>query len=257
MSIGEKGNMLIGAIVAGGTGRRMGTAVPKQFLKLGDRIVLLRSVDAFLACDEIDTIVIGVPKEWVTYTKQLLDEAGYGGKRRRIRVTEGGVNRNETMWMMSEYAVEKLHAEEDAIMITHDAVRPFVTPEIIRRTCKMLLSSDDKTAVTAAIPATDTILRVNENKEVLEAPKRINMMQAQTPQTVYLGRWRKAYKKMTVAEREMRSDISGMYISAGYHVKVVDGDRTNMKITTPEDYEIAQRRVEAEKERAKESESNV
>ena len=65
--------MIIGAIVAGGTGRRMGTAVPKQFLKLGNRTILLRSVDAFLACEEIDTVIIGVPKEWVTYTKQLLD----------------------------------------------------------------------------------------------------------------------------------------------------------------------------------------
>ena len=235
--------MIIGAIVAGGTGRRIGTAVPKQFLKLGDRTILLRSVDAFLNCEEIDTVIVGVPKEWVTYTKQLLDEGGYGDKRGRVRVTEGGANRNETMWLITEYAVTKLKAMDGTIMVTHDAVRPFVTGDIIRRTIKMLLSADDRTGVTAAVPATDTILRVGDNAEVLEAPKRIQMMQAQTPQTVYLGMWRRVYKKLSAADREFRTDISGMYIAAGLRVKVVDGDRGNSKITTPEDFEAAKRRV--------------
>lgn len=241
--------MIIGAIVAGGTGRRMGTAVPKQFLKLGDRTILLRSVDAFLKCDEIDTVIVGVPKEWVMYTKQLMDEAGYGENRKRVRVTEGGANRNETMWLISEYAVSKLKASDSTIMVTHDAVRPFVTEDIIRRTIKMLQSADQKTGVTAAIPASDTILRVGDNSEVVEAPKRINMMHAQTPQTVYLGTWRRIYKKLSAADREFRTDISGMYIGAGLRVKVVDGAVGNSKITTPEDLEAARRRVldEAEK----------
>lgn len=235
--------MIIGAIVAGGTGRRMGTAVPKQFLKLGNRTILLRSVDAFLACEEIDTVIIGVPKEWVTYTKQLLDEAGYGDLRKKVRVTEGGANRNETMWSITEYAVTRLKAPDSTIMVTHDAVRPFVTGDIIRRTIKMLQSADEKTGVTAAIPASDTILRIGANSEVVEAPKRINMMHAQTPQTVYLGMWRRVYKRLSVADREFRTDISGMYISAGLRVKVVDGAVGNSKITTPEDLEAAKRRV--------------
>ena len=248
--------MVIGAIVAGGTGRRMGTAVPKQFLKLGKRTILLRSVDAFLACDEVDKVIVGVPKEWVTFTKQLMDEAGYGEKRTRIKVTEGGSNRNETMWKITEYAVEKLHADDMTVMVTHDAVRPFVTDDIIRSTIKMLVACGEKTGVTAAVPCTDTILRIGENAEVVETPKRINMMQAQTPQTVYLGTWRKVYKKLSAADREFRTDISGMYISAGLRVKVVDGDRGNSKITTPEDYEAAKRRVQDEEER-KEKQDNV
>jgi 2-C-methyl-D-erythritol 4-phosphate cytidylyltransferase len=248
--------MVIGAIVAGGTGRRMGTAVPKQFLKLGKRTILLRSVDAFLACDEVDKVIVGVPKEWVTFTKQLMDEAGYGEKRSRIKVTEGGSNRNETMWKITEYAVEKLHADDMTVLVTHDAVRPFVTDDIIRSTIKMLVACGEKTGVTAAVPCTDTILRIGENAEVVETPKRINMMQAQTPQTVYLGTWRKVYKKLSAADREFRTDISGMYISAGLRVKVVDGDRGNSKITTPEDYEAAKRRVQDEEER-KEKQDNV
>ncbi|MBO4653695.1 MAG: 2-C-methyl-D-erythritol 4-phosphate cytidylyltransferase [Lachnospiraceae bacterium] len=249
--------MVIGAIVAGGTGRRMGTAVPKQFLKLGNRTILLRSVDAFLDCDEIDKVIVGVPKEWVTFTKQLLDEAGYGERRSRVKVTEGGANRNETMWKITEYAVERLHADDMTIMVTHDAVRPFVTDDIIRSTIKMLVSCDEKTGVTAAVPCTDTILRIGANAEVVETPKRINMMQAQTPQTVYLGTWRKVYKKLSAADREFRTDISGMYISAGLRVKVVDGDRGNSKITTPEDYEAAKRRVQDEENNRKEPQDNV
>ena len=249
--------MVIGAIVAGGTGRRMGPAVPKQFLKLGSRTILLRSVDAFLECEEVDKVIVGVPKEWVTFTKQLLDEAGYGERRSRVKVTEGGANRNETMWKITEYAVEKLHADDMTILVTHDAVRPFVTDDIIRSTIKMLVACGEKTGVTAAVPCTDTILRIGDNSEVVETPKRINMMQAQTPQTVYLGTWRKVYKKLSEADREFRTDISGMYISAGLRVKVVDGDRGNSKITTPEDYEAAKRRVQDEENNRKETQDNV
>ena len=249
--------MVIGAIVAGGTGRRMGTAVPKQFLKLGSRTILLRSVDAFLECEEVDKVIVGVPKEWVTVTKLLLDEAGYGERRSRVKVTEGGANRNETMWKITEYAVEKLHADDMTILVTHDAVRPFVTDDIIRSTIKMLVACGEKTGVTAAVPCTDTILRIGDNSEVVETPKRINMMQAQTPQTVYLGTWRKVYKKLSEADREFRTDISGMYISAGLRVKVVDGDRGNSKITTPEDYEAAKRRVQDEENNRKETQDNV
>ncbi len=235
--------MIVGAIVAGGKGRRMGTEVPKQFLKLGDRTILLRSVDAFLECEEIDAVIIGVPKGWINYTKQLLDEGGYGKRRGIIRVTEGGVNRNETMWKITEFAVNRLQASNSDILITHDAVRPFVTSDIIRRTIRTLEASDKKTAVTAAVPATDTILRVDEDSVVVEAPRRIHMMHAQTPQTVYLGTWRKVYKKLTEADREFRTDVSGMYLSAGLCVKVVDGARGNIKITTPEDLEAARKRV--------------
>ena len=99
--------MIVGAIVAGGKGRRMGTEVPKQFLKLGDRTILLRSVDAFLECEEVDAVIIGVPKGWINYTKQLLDEGDYGKRRAIIRVTEGGANRNETMWKITDRFIKR------------------------------------------------------------------------------------------------------------------------------------------------------
>ena len=110
----------------------------------------------------------------------------------------------------------------------------------------MLVSADKKTAVTAAVPAVDTILRVDDDATVVEAPRRIHMMHAQTPQTVYLGTWRKVYRKLSEADREFRTDVSGMYLSAGLCVKVVDGARGNIKITTPEDLEAARKRVAQE-----------
>lgn len=228
--------MVIAAIVAGGSGARMGTTVPKQFLKLGDRSVLIRTVDVFVNHPQVDAVIIGVPKEWIRYTEQLL-EARYG-KRRRLRVTEGGASRNETLWKICQTA-ERYHPDDDSVLVTHDAVRPFVTTEMITACIEALNGESMETAATAAIPATDTILHVTEKGLVKDVPSRSSMMQAQTPQTMRLGAWKKLYPAMKASERELRTDVSGIFRAAGYRVKVVPGARTNIKITTPEDLEFA------------------
>ncbi len=232
--------MIIAAIVAGGAGRRMGSTVPKQFLKLGEKSILNWSVEAFLKHEMVEKIIVAVPKEWINYTKQLLDERNYGERRKRILVTEGGANRNETLWRITETAVNRLKAPKDTILITHDAVRPFVSEAVITACLQALMYSDEATAVTAAVPAQDTILHIGDDGSVKEVPKRSKMLLAQTPQSVYLGRFRELYARMTPAERELRTDISGIYIGAGLRVRTVPGDYANRKITTPEDYEAAQ-----------------
>ncbi|MBR5712834.1 MAG: 2-C-methyl-D-erythritol 4-phosphate cytidylyltransferase [Lachnospiraceae bacterium] len=235
--------MIIGAIVAGGSGSRMGTSIPKQFLRLGTKRILLWSVETFLNHPRMDAVIVGVPKEWLAYSAALFDDFVFGDKRRKILLTEGGANRNETLWRITETAIAKLGADADTILVTHDAVRPFVTKEAVTAGIETLSRAGKGFAVTTAIPATDTVLRVHENGEVREVPKRSRMLLAQTPQTVYLGEWRKVYERMTPDERELRTDISGCYIATGLRVLTVAGERGNVKITTPEDYEAALARV--------------
>lgn len=241
--------MVIGAIVAGGMGSRMGASVPKQFLRLGTRKILLWSVETFVNHPEVDAVIVGVPKEWLAYTGALFDDAVFGDRRRRILLTEGGANRNETIWRITETACNRLNAPADTILVTHDAVRPFVTERMISDNIAAIRKAGRGAAVTTAIPSVDTVLRLGDNGAVAEVPKRSSMWLAQTPQTVRIGEWRAMYTKMTLADRELRTDISGCYLAAGHPVFTVEGDRGNLKITTPEDYAAALARVsEAGKE---------
>ena len=245
--------MVIAAIVAGGMGSRMGTNIPKQFLRLGSRRILLWSVETFLHHPQVDTVVVGVPREWLAYAGALFDEQIPGERRRRVLLTEGGANRNETLWRITEVVMARCKAPRDTVLLTHDAVRPFVTEKMITDNIEALQKAGAGCAVTTAIPSVDTVLRLNENGTVRDVPPRSRMWLAQTPQTVFLGDWRALYAGMTLEEREMRTDVSGCYHAAGKRVFTVQGDRGNVKITTPEDYDAAVARVG----KAKEGKTNV
>ncbi len=240
--------MIIAAIVAGGSGSRMGAKVPKQFLRLGTRRILMWSVEAFLHHPDVDAVIVGVPREWLAYTGALFDENIYGDRRRKVLLTEGGANRNETLWKITETAIAKLRAPQDTILLTHDAVRPFVTEAMITANIEALRKAGAGSAVTTAIPSVDTVLTVNLGGQVTDVPPRSQMWLAQTPQTVFLGDWRAVYTKMSLSERELRTDVSGCYHAFGRRVVTVSGSRNNLKITTPEDYRTATMLITEEKE---------
>jgi len=195
----------------------------------------------------VDYVIVGVPGEWLAYAGALLDEQVLS-ERRRVLLTEGGANRNETLWKITQTATAKLSPPEDAVLVTHDAVRPFVTEEMISSGIEALAGAGKRCAVTTAVPCVDTILRVGAEGSVEEVPGRASMYQAQTPQTVYLAEWRGLYQRMTPEERELLTDVSGLYRKFGRRVVTVPGERGNLKITTPEDYEAALARIDRQKE---------
>ena len=126
--------MIFGAIVAGGVGNRMKNmaGMPKQFLPLGEseKPIIIHTLEKFSLCDQLDYIYIGVHKEWTDYMQTLLEKYNLNSK--KIFITEGGKDRNLTiMNIINE--IEKNHGEDDShIIVTHDAVRPFVTLEMIK-----------------------------------------------------------------------------------------------------------------------------
>ncbi len=231
--------MIIAGIVAGGSGTRMGTTVPKQYLMLGNRCILLRTVDCFLSHPDIDTIILGVAQEYVTYTEDLLDRSLDSAERKRVIVVSGGADRNETLLHICEKA-EELEASPDTILVTHDAVRPFVTRQMISDGIEKLRKSPEWTAVTTAISVVDTIIQCNDGQQVEAVPDRNTMFQAQTPQTVRLTELLELYRTVSPEEMAFRTDLSGLYLSQNRTVYTVPGSPKNKKITTPEDYEAAE-----------------
>jgi 2-C-methyl-D-erythritol 4-phosphate cytidylyltransferase / 2-C-methyl-D-erythritol 2,4-cyclodiphosphate synthase len=215
-------------IAAGGTGRRLGSAVPKQLLDVAGRSLLQRSVDAFRAHPSIADVIVALPASLVSDPPAWL--AG-------VRIVEGGERRQDSV----ANAFGALAAESEIVLV-HDAARPFVTPEVISRAIEGAATHG---AAIVAVPVTDTVKRVaprgsSDSTVITETLPREEIFLAQTPQAfrrevlraaIAAGRSGDATDEAMLAER------------AGHPVHVVDGDPRNVKITTAGDLEAARTRL--------------
>ncbi len=224
--------MALVGIVAGGVGSRMGGDMPKQFLDLCGEPVIIHTIRRFAMHEDISDIIVGINPDWYDYMKELADKYFDAG----IHLTKGGSDRNGTITNIIKYAEEILGAGEDEILITHDAVRPFVNRKMI----------DDSIAAmeyceicTAALPATDTIVLSKDAKTVSDFPLRENMFRVQTPQTFRLGSFMKMLDSVSPQEREKITDACKLFYMNGRKVYIIEGAETNIKLTYPSDFETA------------------
>ena len=172
--------MIFGAILAGGVGSRMHMAdMPKQFLPLGNKPIIIHTLEKFLTCSRFDQIYIGTHSDWVNYTEDLV--AKYVPHARdRIRVVCGGENRNETIQNIITALEADYGSDDDHVIVTHDAVRPFVTLRMIEENIDQALRCG---AVDTVTPAVDTIVVSGDGKTIRDIPDRKQMYQGQTPQS--------------------------------------------------------------------------
>jgi len=317
--------MNIGIIMAGGTGSRMAGAqaatqtgaqaasqagaqgdLPKQFLDLGGKPIIMHSLNTFLESGCFDAIYIGMHPDWVEYMGDLISGEKAGAKSaptadsepntpgadskpnlpvNGLHIISGGADRNATLLNVldaiesdlrdmatSDTAHISEYAEDaspyaygtDPIIVTHDAARPFVTTEMIE---KSIEAARQVGAATVAIPATDTIAVAgaapendeeasadapsatgalsatcaNSNKTLIsEIPDRKNLFNIQTPQSFRLSAFREAYSELTTEQSKNLTDVSGVFVAAGKPVAIVQGDPSNIKITTSLDLKVAE-----------------
>ena len=169
--------MIFVAVLAGGIGSRMGdTDTPKQFLNLGDRPILIHTIEKFVIMDEIDEVIVLTPQNFINHTKHLIEE--YTPNNDKIVVIEGGKTRNDTLKNSIDYIYENYSVDDDSIIITHDSVRPFVTHRIIQDNIKAAKKCG---ACDTVIPATDTIVESRDGKIIKNIPIRDYFYQGQTP----------------------------------------------------------------------------
>lgn len=205
------------AVPAAGTGQRMG-GVKKPFLELAGIPVLARALRPFLEDERLVAISIALgpddadaPPAWLT------------GLDARVRVVVGGWSRAESV----RRALAALPDDLDVIAV-HDAARPFVTPEVVRRCFD--LAAEGMGAV-AGTPATDTIKRVDAKGHVVDTPARETLWQAQTPQAFPADALRRAYREATVEGTDDAALVEG----TGLTIRMVDAGPRNAKITHPDD----------------------
>lgn len=123
--------MVFGVILAGGIGSRMGNAEkPKQYIKIGDKPIIIHTIEKFYVHDAFEKLIVLCPKQWVEHTRNLVRQ--YMGDTDRVVVLEGGETRNETIMNSIRYIEEGYGLDDDTLLVTHDSVRPFLTHRICR-----------------------------------------------------------------------------------------------------------------------------
>jgi 2-C-methyl-D-erythritol 4-phosphate cytidylyltransferase / 2-C-methyl-D-erythritol 2,4-cyclodiphosphate synthase len=209
-------------IAAGGRGLRFGGSSPKQLLTLGGRPILARSVDAFVACDVISEIVVALPADLAAAPPSYLEQRG-----KPVTVVSGGVERRTSV--ANAFARVSELAE---IVVIHDAARPLVSADLIRRT---VAAASETGAAIAALRAHDTVKQTNGAGAITATLPRERIYLAQTPQAFRVPVLRDALRLVGEA-----TDEAMLAEQAGHTVRVVDGDPRNLKITTPDDLMMAE-----------------
>lgn len=227
--------MIFAAILAGGDGNRMGEIdKPKQFLKLGNKPIIIQTVEKFSLNSKIDEIIVLVHRYWLSHTKDLIDQ--YFPNSSNIVVIEAGELRNDTIMNAISYIEENFEIDENDIILTHDSVRPFVTHRIIMENIEKTLEVG---ACDTVIPATDTIVVSEDHGLISNIPNRSCMYQGQTPQTFKILKLKEAYEKLSDEEKSTLTDAAKIFVLNGEDVAIVKGEVFNIKITYPYDLKVA------------------
>ncbi|MCI9038295.1 MAG: 2-C-methyl-D-erythritol 4-phosphate cytidylyltransferase [Clostridia bacterium] len=225
--------MNFGGILAGGQGTRMGkTDLPKQFLMLGEKPIIIHTIEQFLVSPVIDEVIVAVPDNWISYTQDIVDKYCSNNS---VHIIQGGSSRNDTIMNVCKYISEKSNDEEN-IVVTHDAVRPFITQRIIKDNVEECRKYD---AVDTVIPATDTIVESKNGEVISNIPIRGEMYQGQTPQSFKVKEFINQYNNLTEEEKQILTDACKVYVLKQKQVGLVKGELYNMKITTKHDLKMA------------------
>jgi 2-C-methyl-D-erythritol 4-phosphate cytidylyltransferase len=216
-------------IVAGGTGTRMGSRTPKQFLLLNDKPVLFYTLKVFLEAYPDLQIVLVLPQEYMDLGREIIDAYfDYS----RIQITSGG----ETRFHSVKNGLGLV--ETESIIFVHDAVRCLVTVELIHRCYENAL---DTGSAVPALRSKDSVRLLNEEENDNEVVDRSKVVFIQTPQTFHSRILLPAFE---IDYKERFTDEATVIEAFGLKISLVEGEENNIKITSPVDLAIAEKILE-------------
>ena len=228
--------MIYSAILAGGSGTRLNiSSMPKQFLPIADKPIIIHTLEKMLLCNRFDAIFVGVHGSYLSHMSDLLKK--YNIDKKIVHIVNGGESRNDTIFNIIDKIDCTFTINDDDIIVTHDAVRPFVTLRILNDNINTALKYN---ACDTVINATDTIVCSTDDDIISEIPNRQHMYQGQTPQSFNIKMLKELYNSLTDKEKEILTDACKICVLKGQDVKLVKGEVSNIKITTVTDYKIAQ-----------------
>ena len=210
-------------IVAGGTGQRMGTALPKQFLAIEGKSILLHTVDQFVSAFSDINFVIVLPADYIHEGENLIAASGLS---QSFQFVAGG----DTRFQSVKNGLAQ--ADPASIVFVHDAVRCLLTPDLIQRCYQQAV---EKGSAIPAVSSTDTVRIIEGTKH--HVVDRANVMMIQTPQTFNAAILKKAFEQ---AYQPSFTDEANVLEASGKEVYLIEGEYENIKITRPLDLAIAE-----------------
>ena len=231
--------MNIGIILAAGKGERMNSNISKQFILINDVPLFIYPIKTFNQNKKIDFILVVTKAEDVDYVRS---ECKKHKVNKLYNVIAGGQTRQESVYNALKFLKGKTN-DDDNILI-HDAARPLVSKEIIDTNLDALKECD---AVETATKATDTIIKSNDGQSINNVENRETIFQVQTPQSF---KYTVIYKAHDKARKDgfIGTDDASLVLRMNHPVHIVNGNKNNFKITTPEDLELLQAILKSESE---------
>lgn len=221
--------MNIAIIFAGGSGVRMGAGVPKQFLEINGKPVIIYTLQLFQYHNEIDKIYLAILEDYMDYMEDLVNEYSLS---KVVKILPGGATAQDSIY----HALKAAEAEnpEDSVVLIHDGVRPFVSYDTISRNIAGVRENGNAITSTSCY---ETIIISKDGDSVQEVPFRKETFSAQAPQSFYLKDIIAAhdYVRGLSTRYDNMVDACTICKSQGIEVHLVEGNRGNIKVTTPED----------------------
>lgn len=217
-------------IPAAGQGKRMKANKNKQFLLLNDKPILAHTIDIFEGRADIDEIIVVAQADEIDYCQsEIIHKYNFN---KVSKIIEGGRTRQESV-----YNGLKAVSEKADFILIHDGARPLLTNELIKH---IITEVEKYQAVAIGVPVKDTIKIINRDKVIIDTPTRDNLIAIQTPQAFKRNLILQAYQK-AFDDDYLGTDSSSLVERLNKEVKVIEGSYENLKITTSEDLEFAER----------------
>lgn len=229
--------MIYGAILAGGKGMRMEKAdLPKQYLKLVDKPIIIITLEKFLSCSRFDKIYIACHKDWIDYLNNLLTQYLTKQCIDKVMVVEGGRERIDSFTNIMNCVIAESGINDDDILICHDSVRPFVRKYMIEECINVTLRENLAQVV---IPVADTIFISERDGYITNTLSRNTLFQGQTPTGFQVKLLNKVLSEVSEDDKAKTTGTTQLFMNLGYNVGIINGHTSNFKITTDHDLDVA------------------
>ena len=222
--------MNIAVIFAGGVGRRMHSRdLPKQFLVIHDKPIIVHTIEYFQRCDQIDAIAVVCVKEWIAHFQSLAEHYGLD----KVKMVVPGGETGQLSIFEGLKAAKQFAGEREAIVLIHDGVRPLITDELLLRNIE---DTEQYGSSITSGNVTETVVEVSDDMTILHVSDRTHSRVAKAPQCFRLKEIYEAHLRALNEGKKDFIDSCTLMQFYGFRLHMTDGPIENIKITTPMDY---------------------
>ena len=237
--------MIFAAVLAGGKGTRVGSNVPKQFLELGNKPILIHTTDVFVQSGLVDVIYISVNEMWLDHTKELIAEYYSKDQQQMFRFVCGGKERMLSFLNVIKDIKERHGINAEDMVLSHDAVRPFVTKDIIE---DCINKTREYRVAMATIPSADTTYYSGREGYLTSTYDRKKLFYAQTPHGCMMDLLDEVINSYSNEELLSMTGTSQLFVNRNIDVCISLGRPSNLKITTLEDIDFSEYMLRKQKQ---------